>query len=507
MPNLYKVNESLFYDEEPFVHKNPFLRRPAEDAPLPVYEEIRPKLPRPIWEGRPDVLACYDKAWQLAFANLRRPNAAAGFVTNFIDTAFNGYLFMWDSAFIVLFGRYASAVFDFQKTLDNFYAHQHKDGFICREICEAQNGEQFHRDDPASTGPNILPWSEWEYFKSTGDRQRLEQVFYPLLAYHRWLQKNRTWRDGSYWSCGLACGMDNQPRVPQGWSELVSHGRTVWLDACVQMQLSANILTEMGRVLDRQADTAWLQEERAALAGLINERLWSEQDAFYYDLWPNGQLSGVKSIGAYWTLLADLVPPQRLGRFVAHLENPAEFARPHRVPTLAADHPAYRPDGGYWLGSVWAPTNYMLLRGLTRAGQDDLAYQIAQNHLDQVTAVFSQTGTLWENYAPERTAPGQPAKSDFVGWTGLVPIAVLLEYVLGLRPDAQHGVLVWDVRQTARHGVERYPFDGALLDLVCQARPDAQTEPAVTVKSPIPLQLELRWAGGSKRLSIAPTRA
>ena len=36
--------------------------------------------------------------------------------------------------------------------------------------------------------------------------------------------------------------------------------------------------------------------------------------------------------------------------------------------------------------------------------------------------------------------------------------------------------------------------------------PDTQTEPTVTVKSPIPLQLELRWAGGSKRLSIAPTR-
>lgn len=29
----------------------------------------------------------------------------------------------------------------------------------------------------------------------------------------RRMKRNRTWPDGSYWSNGLACGMDNQPRT------------------------------------------------------------------------------------------------------------------------------------------------------------------------------------------------------------------------------------------------------------------------------------------------------
>jgi hypothetical protein len=36
---------------------------------------------------------------------------------------------MWDSAFILLFARYGSRAFDFQRTLDNFYAKQHPDGY------------------------------------------------------------------------------------------------------------------------------------------------------------------------------------------------------------------------------------------------------------------------------------------------------------------------------------------------------------------------------------------
>jgi hypothetical protein len=43
-------------------------------------------------------------------------------------------------------------------------------------------------------------------------------------------------------------------------------------------------------------------------------------------------------------------------------------------------------------------------------------------------------------------AQGNIARQDFVGWTGLPPVAVLFEYVFGLRPDVPTGALTWDVR-------------------------------------------------------------
>jgi len=36
-----------------------------------------------------------------------------------------------------------SRAFDFQRTLDNLYAKQHPDGFICREIVEADGSDLF----------------------------------------------------------------------------------------------------------------------------------------------------------------------------------------------------------------------------------------------------------------------------------------------------------------------------------------------------------------------------
>lgn len=67
--------------------------------------------------------------WWQAFRNIKPAGRESGFVANFIDTAFNDCLFMWDSAFILLFARYGSRAFDFQRTLDNFYAKQHPDGY------------------------------------------------------------------------------------------------------------------------------------------------------------------------------------------------------------------------------------------------------------------------------------------------------------------------------------------------------------------------------------------
>ncbi|MBE6652494.1 MAG: glycoside hydrolase [Ruminococcaceae bacterium] len=480
-----------------FVKKNPFLTMEPEDAPLPTYEESKDRLPKPLWEGHDDAIACYDKVWQIAFKNLRQPQPGSGFVSNFIDTAFNGNLFMWDSSFIVLFGRYASHIFNFQKTLDNFYSTQHRDGFICREIGEFTPGDQWERDDPNSTGPNIMPWCEWEYYQLTGDKERLEKVFYPLLGYHKWLQLNRTWQDGSYWSTGFACGMDNQPRVDTKiYSEHLSHGHSIWVDACFQMVISGKLLIEMGKVLGHEEDTEWLAEEVKMLTSVLNDKLWCEEDAYYYDMWRTG-LTGVKSVGAYWSLLADIVPAERLPRFIAHLDNPKEFKRAHRVPTLSADHPLYEDRGGYWKGGVWAPTNYMVLKGLDRVGYHDLAFDIGCNTLDNVVKVFNATGTVWENYAPEYPKEGW-ARPDFVGWTGIIPVAIMFEYVFGIKSDANNDEIVWRVNLTEKHGIEQYPFGGRFVDLICEAREDASAEPVITVKCDSPVKVRVIWNGGEK---------
>jgi hypothetical protein len=145
---------------EPLVAENAFLRMTPEEVEPPSFDDARNLLPQPFWEGHEDAIACYRGAWELAFGNLRRPEPGSGFVASFIDTAFNDCLFMWDSAFILQFARYARRAFDFQRTLDNLYASQHPDGFICREISTLDGRDRFERFDATSTGPNVMPWTE-----------------------------------------------------------------------------------------------------------------------------------------------------------------------------------------------------------------------------------------------------------------------------------------------------------------------------------------------------------
>jgi hypothetical protein len=143
----------------------------------------------------------------------------------------------------------------------------------------------------------------------------------------------------------------------------------------------------------------------------------------------------------------------------------------------------------------------MVLRGLTKYSQDSLAFEIAQNNLNNVVKVFYQKGTLYENYSPE-SGEGQ-YKDNFVGWTGLVPISVLFEYVFGIRPDVPENTLVWDVRLTDAFGIKKYPFGSTgLLNLQCAKRKKVTDKPVVSIQSNIDFKLLLKWQGGSQMVDV-----
>ena len=200
--------------------------------------------------------------------------------------------------------------------------------------------------------------------------------------------------------------------------------------------------------------------------------MWDKRRKFYFDLTVDGKRAPVKTIAAYWTLLARVASASQAKDLVAELESPKTFGRPDAVPTLAADEPGYDPAGGYWRGSVWAPTTTMVIRGLEAYGHSDLARQIALQHLTLVADVYRKTGTIWENYSPEATEPGKPAAKDFVGWSGIGPIMYFIEYAIGMKPDAARNELVWQLGNGGRQGCNHLHFNGHIASLVAAPPPD-----------------------------------
>ena len=286
---------------EPAVELNAFLRAPQDASTPPTHAAVRHLLPA-LWgspwaspgaphPGRPPppapapapvpaaaaahaatAAAAFARTFELLFANLRAAEPANDFAGPYADAAFNRCLFMWDAVFMAVFWRYAARAHDFQGTLDTFYRKQLADGFIPREVRESDGRSQFHRHDPHSTGPNVLPWCELEHYALTRDGARLARVFPPLLAYHNWMRAHRSWPDSSYHSCGYACGMDNQPRVQPGESVTASHSFTAWVDATSQALLSAQSLIAMAEAIASGETAAPRRAAAAAPAAPLQQQ-------------------------------------------------------------------------------------------------------------------------------------------------------------------------------------------------------------------------------------------
>ena len=360
----------------------------------------------------------YWKAWELAFAHLKQPAPGSGFVSNFIDPAFNANTFQWDTCFMVLFAHYAEPTFHAIGSLDNFYAKEHPDGFLCREINRATGQDQYFGGIQNAINPPLFSWVEWQNYLQTGDRSRFRDILPPLVKQYLWLKANRRRPDGLYWNTGLGAGEDDLMRNATAYD---------WLDMTAQQAQNAYYLGRIADAVGDQATAPFFAAENASLARLVNARMWDAKTGFYYDLTQQGQPTGIKTALGFWPLLAHIATPAQARALVVHLQNTNEFWRENVVPALAHDEAGYTAEGQYWNGAVWAPTNTMVVKGLQDYGYEDLATRVTTVYLTNMADVLDKTGTIWENYAPEH--PTGHGARDMVGWSGDGPIALLIENI------------------------------------------------------------------------------
>ncbi|MEN9361969.1 MAG: hypothetical protein RL095_3504 [Verrucomicrobiota bacterium] len=451
---------------------------------LPTFDQVKGELPEPVLPSRPELQEMYWKCWSLAFAHLRQPPKGSPLVSNWLDEAFSGNIFQWDTCFMMMFGRYGHPQFPFIQSLDNFYALQRPEGFICREYTEKEGreikfGEHGGFRDPGgwrnSVNPPLFAWAECESFKISGDKSRFAAVLPALEKYLEFLN-----RDGDpdaapaewlaqgrrsagtphklYWNTSLGSGMDDIPK-PTGKG-------SGWVDMSCQMVMQYRQLALICRELDLKDKAAQYDKEAEAIGARINQWCWNEKDGFYYDVLADGTQFKKKTACGFWPMIAGIATPQQVARMVAHLKDEKEFWRPFVFPALAADEKEYNfPSGGYWKGAVWAPTNYAIIKGLEACGEEDFAAAATAKYLDGMAAVFKKRGTVFENYMPERLEP-QSGKGDFVGWSACGPISLYIENILGFRPDGVRHRLSWRLHLREAHGIRRLRFGEVKADLL-----------------------------------------
>lgn len=483
------------YSRDVRVQENSFITNEVSNAAFPLASQWAENVPRAIWEGHEDAVSAFSNAWLMVGGKIKSPESGTNFKKNYVYTPFGKSVFIWGSAFITMFGQYASNVFPFIEQLDNFYAAQTPDGFIPRQLGIYDGRSQFERNDPSSTGGNIFAWAELEWYRYSGDETRLKKVYPVLLAYHEWIRKNRTWKDGTYFSSGWGCGMDNIPRMDtRKYSAEFHHGFISFVDVTFQQIFNAKNLIRIAEIIGAEPDTS-LKDEVAALTKIANTQMWDDATSLYHDLDREGKRVGVSHIGGFWALLADIVPHERKTQMMKRLFDPEYFAAPTGTRSLAKGERGYEPDGGnYWRGGVWCITDWAIVRGLDACGRKEDAHNLAKRNVLAVARVFKDTHTIWESYDPEKLTHGKlygsPVRKDFVGFSGVTPIAMLIRDVFGI--DITPKGIVWNVRLKERHGIENLTLpDGNVVSLVCEKYDPACKGSRVRITSQRPINVKV----------------
>ena len=449
----------------------PRLHRESGKVP----DDWRAALPEPVLGAHPGWVDFYYETWR--FADLKKTVYEGRTI---FDTAFKpGKIWLWDTVWISHFGIYAQganpSVADPMAGYDLFYHAQREDGCI-PHVWNASGEHSFKIHNP------IFTLGELNYFRHTGDKTRLAAVLPRLDRFYFYLKQHYGEPDGLYRNFDWHNGMDNRPMAD------------ISIDSTCEQAMVAEQLKQISELVGDDARAAKFEAEYLALKQRINESMWSQQDQFYTDLNADRTPFNAWSVASYWALLTGVADSAQAASMKAHLFDEANFKTPFMVPTLGRKSAGYDADGGlYWRGAVWVPTNTMVVKGLTKYGYVDEARAIAINGLEGMYATWIKTGTLWENYDQEYPGKrGERSRPDFVGWSGVQPIATLIETIIGIQTNAPENRIVWTLRMTEQHGVRNLKWGqdySRKVDLIAEARTSPDSPVNLTVSSNTPFML------------------
>jgi hypothetical protein len=443
-------------------------------------EAMAARLPVPVLEDGEALISLYWYCWKtffdVWFFSPTAPDHQA--VANLIGVKSWGpwgSTMVWDTCFMLHFARYGHAVYPFITGLDNCYARQHENGFICRES-DAQNREVY---STYPVNPPLFAWAEWEYFQISGDSERLRRVLTPLAKHYAWWMTYQRRKNGLYWNTGMGEGMDDSPRNALAYYTM---------SAAAEQALAALCLARIAQVVGRQDLAAFFESEHAELGKLINERFWDDKHQIYNDRTQDGRFITELQPGdlckhgfIFWPLIAEVSTAKGTAGLVAELSDRKSFNRSSGVPSLSADSKGYSKDGQYWKGSVWPPIQSIVQEGLRAHDQWPLAREIAERYLQAILEAFKHEQTITENLEPD--SPVGHGAREFVGWGGIGPISNLIEYVLGFQIHAPENLIEWRIERTDRHGLQNLSMGKLTIDLICDRRAQASSPCRIAAQS------------------------
>jgi hypothetical protein len=254
---------------------------------------------------------------------------------------------------------------------------------------------------PASVKVSGMSWGQiqmvvpiaataWEISQIAKDEAFLSEAYAACSRWDAWLRRYRDTRGTGLIEafCTYDTGQDNSPRwagvsneCPEHDAKKFSPGQSV---PRLCPELSATVyagrvaLNAMAIALGKKAEAqAWL-DDAEHIRALIVQKLWSEEDASFYDVDPAGSFVRIRSIANCRVLgehVMRLSVPRERRMFDAlwerQLHNPKAYWGRYPLPSIAMDDPKFvRPiPRNSWGGASQALTALRTLRWMEHYGK------------------------------------------------------------------------------------------------------------------------------------------
>ncbi len=417
-----------------------------------------------------DFVDIYDKTWSLVNEFwLTTEETKLGTEGFFLYPEKEGRLLnQYETIFSSFFFVYSNKNYTPNTALDFFYKMQEENGAI-RNCYNFDTKEPvLKKDNPEGLGMPLFAWAEYNIFHKTGNKKRVKDVVPVLVKYMDWLDNMFKTENGMYKCPVAAVNMYNTPRK-----------NSVFLvDFNCAVAINALFLSALGDILNDKDISFKYKKLYFTIKTRINSLMWSEEDAFYYDLDAKEEQISKKTIAGFWPLLAEIPNEDKAARLIEYLVDPKTFGGEHPFPSLSADEEEYDENGGGAKGSVFPILNFVVIKGLERYNRWELARECAIRHLYYVLETLSPAGTekkpgfLWEAYSPLKEGPakwkGKPQfpKKQYLLSVGLSTISLMIENVIGLSISLPRKTVNWTVPNLEVMGIENLSLKRNLITIL-----------------------------------------
>ncbi|HQO66642.1 MAG TPA: trehalase family glycosidase, partial [Spirochaetales bacterium] len=309
-------------------------------------------------------------------------------------------------------------------------------------------------ENPEGVSLPLFAWAEYNLYHKSANKKRVKEVMPVLQRYYAWLEATFKRPNGLFEVPVAATGMDNSPR----------DGAAYLVDFNAAMAVNALYMSALGDILNDKEISFQYKRNYFSLKTRINNFMWNLDDGFYYDVDSAERQVRTKTIGGFWPLLAEIPNEERAEAIIAHLTDPATFGTENPFPTVAVDSEHYDKRGMGYRGSVLPQFTYMVIKGLEKYNQWELARDCAIRHLYFMLDSAHQHGehrqTLWEAYQPQNEGKAVwPDREDwprfqYLGFAGLATVAMMIENIVGLSVSLPRKTVDWIIPNLEIMGIE-----------------------------------------------------